>query len=651
MTAPASHLRFEGFVVGAGNRLAATAARSVAEAPGAVYNPLFIYAGPGLGKTHLLTAVACAARQINPQLGIEYLTTEQLVDAFHGAISTGRVESYRGRFASLDILLLDDLQFLSGQREMQAELLRLVDAMQQAGRQIIMASDRPPADIDALDERLVRRFTGGLVVDITAPDFETRVAILRRRAEQRSLQFLPDVLEAVAQPGYESVRELLGAMHRLVARQAAQATPVTASEAGELASAHQASAAPPPAPSAGRGDESITLADEFADFLQEVSATVAEQVEAWRTRVAEAIVRWEGEGFRVSRLHAMLEAGALEHDPATQLQAFEDDIEQLRAIEADVAAIAPDLAGDQVLRDPDQLDAARGLLVRAREGIEPPPGPSSHWRLDEFVESAGNRVAVRAVRAAIKDPGQRYNPLVLVAASGNGKTHLLHAFANGLQARGLTVACLSTHEFVEDLIAAHEQDQIPLWRARWRRVEALLLDDIQLIAEKERSQEELFLLFNDLSARGAPMAFTSAVAPGALQGVERRLRTRLEGGLVVELPPPDRELRHRLIERLLSARLAAIDPALPGYLAAQPADSVRAVGVMVARIAQTADTRGRDADLALAREVIEGSVARTPRPTSRPSGVVPIAAAGIQSREKMVWEWPDLGDHISEEWR
>ncbi|MGH7535318.1 MAG: DnaA ATPase domain-containing protein, partial [Gemmatimonadales bacterium] len=177
--------RFDTFVVGAANRAAITAAKAVAEAPGTVYNPLFIYARPGLGKTHLLMGIGHAARAIDPRLAVEYLTLDEFVEAFHAAIGAGHGEAYRKRFLDVDLLLVDDVQFLTHRREMQAELLRLTDALQTANRQIVLTSDRPPGEIEALDERLIRRFAGGLVIDVSAPDYETRVAILRRKAEER----------------------------------------------------------------------------------------------------------------------------------------------------------------------------------------------------------------------------------------------------------------------------------------------------------------------------------------------------------------------------------------------------------------------------------------------------------------------------------
>jgi chromosomal replication initiator protein len=303
--------RFDTLVVGAANRLAATAARAVAESPGTVYNPLFIYAQPGLGKTHLLMAIGHAARAINPAATVEYLTLDEFVEAFHAAIAAGHGEAYRQRFHDVDLLLVDDVQFLTHRREMQAELLRLTDALQTANRQIVLTSDRPPAEIEALDERLIRRFAGGLIIDVAAPDYETRVAILRRKAEERRAAFAAGVLEAVALLDIDNVRELLGALNRLIAFQAVSETPLTPEQARTLVGGDTGTengAAPPPAASPPAPPPAPPPASsEFDDFLTEIAATVAQQVDAWREKVSAAILRWQGEGFRTAQLEALLE--------------------------------------------------------------------------------------------------------------------------------------------------------------------------------------------------------------------------------------------------------------------------------------------------------------------------------------------------------
>ncbi|HEX2249389.1 MAG TPA: DnaA/Hda family protein, partial [Gemmatimonadales bacterium] len=431
MTATLNPLyRFDTLVVGAANRLAFTAAKAVAESPGTVYNPLFIYARPGLGKTHLLMGIGHAARAINPGLTIEYLTLDEFVESFHAAVAAGQGEAYRRRFVDVDLLLVDDVQFLTHRREMQAELLRLSDALQTNNRQIVLTSDRPPAEIEALDERLIRRFAGGLVIDIGAPDYETRVAILRRKAEERKARFAEGVLEAVGSLVIDNVRELLGALNRLVAFQAVSDTPLKPEQARALATGEKAEKvertkeAERAAPVSPSSPSSPTSTDEFGDFLSEVSATVAEQVDSWRTKVAAAILRWEGEGFSTGRLEALLQQ-EMTNDPEQVLRQFESDVRRLQALHAEAAELAPSLAGSSAFRDPDDVSGAEAVTQRARQGAHPPPAPLPIWRLDDLFESAGNRMALQAARAVVAEPAIRYNPLVVVGASGVGKTHLL----------------------------------------------------------------------------------------------------------------------------------------------------------------------------------------------------------------------------------
>ena len=171
---------FDALVVGGGNRLAAAAARAVAESPGSVYNPLLIYGGTGLGKTHVMCAIAHFAAALQPEIEVEYLTLDAFLEQMHAAISAGQLGLFMRKYERLGLLLLDDVQFLAGRRETQGELLRLFERMQTQGRQIVLTSDRPPSEIDDVDDRLINRISGGLIVDISPPDFETRVAKIGR---------------------------------------------------------------------------------------------------------------------------------------------------------------------------------------------------------------------------------------------------------------------------------------------------------------------------------------------------------------------------------------------------------------------------------------------------------------------------------------
>ena len=389
--------------------------------------------------------------------------------------------------------------------------------------------------------------------------------------------------------------------------------------------------------------------DEFADFLSEIAATVAQQVDTWRARVNAAVLRWQGEGYRTATLEALLQQDMV-NDPERALREFEEEVERLQALQAEASALSPDLPGLAVFRDPGDVAAAVEVVRQAREDGHPLPAPSPLWQLDTLLETPGNRVVLEAARAVIASPGDRYNPLVLIGGAAVGKTHLLHAIGNALVREGQTVACLSAPEFTGELIAAIDRDAVARWRARYRRATTFLLDDVHLIAATDRTQDELFVLFNALIDAGHQLVFASAVPPAELRGVEPRLRSRLEGGLVVELPPADPAVRACVLARDLEAKLAITDPELVGYIAARPADSLRAAQALLQRVIDESALRGRTPDATLAREVLDPTPV-APKREARSSGVLGAGPAAARSREKMVWEWPEVGDRLLEEWR
>ena len=646
---------FDTFVVGSANRLAVTAGRTVSENPGAAYNPLFVYSGSGLGKTHLLMAIGAAAKHLSPMLNIEYLTLDEYVEAFHASVAAGQGDAFRRRFQNVDVLLVDDVQFLTNRKEMQSELLRLTEALQGAGRQIVLTSDRPPAEIADLDQRLISRFSGGLVVDMGLPDYETRVAILRRKAEERGARFEPGVLETVAQAEFANVRELMGALNRLVAFQAVNDTSINAETAKQILGL-TAGAAPAGQAARAGGDRSSGAGgggDEFGAFLADVTVTVGKAVEAWRARVGEAVLRWEGEGYRTHRLEALLQRDT----PAAvdeAIAAFAHDVERLKELAAEVGELDPQAAAASVFRDPERLAEAVEAAAKVRDGAAPPPGPSAAFPLAAYAVGPSNQVAVKAVRAVLDKPGKKYNPLVMVGKSGLGKTHLLNAIGLELaRGRRAVVACLSTQAFIDELIAAIDGDRVDWWQARYRRATALLLDDIHLIAGKERTQEELFNLFNLLQDKDRQLVFTAPAHPNTLSGLEERIVSRLEGGLVVELKEPDRDVKRAVLERLLTQQDVRPDAALIDYLTDRPTDSVRSLVGAVQRLVGAATAQEVPLTAGLAREVLEGQVARDIRRSGgvRTSGLVVSSLGGIKSREKMVWDWADVGDRLIEELR
>ncbi|HEU4730634.1 MAG TPA: DnaA/Hda family protein, partial [Kofleriaceae bacterium] len=411
-------------------------------------------------------------------------------------------------------------------------------------------------------------------------------------------------------------------------------------------------AEPRPA-AAGAPVERAPTPDEFAAFLTDVTMTVGKAVEAWRARIAEAILRWEGEGYRTRRLEQLLEQDT-PIAPDEEIGAFARDVERLRALEAEVAQFDPQAAGQSVFRDPERVADAEEAAARIRAGASPPPGPSAALPFATFAVGPSNQLAVNVAREVLDEPGRRYNPLVLIGKSGVGKSHLLNALGLELaRDPSAVVACLSTQAFIDDLISALDGNRMEWWRARYRRATALLLDDIHLIGGKDRTQEELFNLFNLFQDLERQLVFTAPAHPKTLQGIEQRIASRLEGGLVVELTEPDREVRRAVVERALGMQELPEDPALVDYLADRPADSVRSLTGLLQRVVSAAAAQDVPVSAGLAREVLEGGTAAERRRTVgfRTSGIVVSSAGGVRSREKIVWDWAAPADRLIEELR
>ncbi len=224
---------FEHFIVGSGNRLAHAASLAVADSPGHAYNPLFLYGGVGLGKTHLLHAIGHQAMERFGNLRVLYVSSEKFTNDLINAIRESTNEEFRNRYRHIDILLIDDIQFIAGKESTQEEFFHTFNALHGSGKQIVISSDRPPRAILTLSDRLRSRFEGGLIADIQPPDLETRIAILRAKGESQQIPVPTEVTDYVARQVVSNIRELEGALNRVIAYAMLNQKPLTVEVAAQ----------------------------------------------------------------------------------------------------------------------------------------------------------------------------------------------------------------------------------------------------------------------------------------------------------------------------------------------------------------------------------------------------------------------------------
>lgn len=384
-----ARLTFDGFVTGPSNRLAAAAARRVGDAPGASYNPLFIYAASGLGKTHLLMAVGNEVRRTNVRLTVAYAAMEPLAEELADPTEG---DAFRARLQASRVLLLDDVQALADRRDLQEDLLAVWDAVASRGGQLVLASDRPPGEIAGLDRRLVTRFSGGLVADISPPTYEERVAIVVRKAEEGAHKLAAGVAEILARVAFGNVREVHGALNRILAVQEVEQRLIIPNEVHELLGA----------------GKSAPRTQEFTSFVADIEGIVDDVVgrHSPEQRLAEAILRYEGEGYRTSRLEAHLRRVATPQQADELIRLFVADIARLDGATAAIRAMdanAPELARVDVLLDPERVHEAEALVDAVRDRTPGAPARPESRRVAAATNGSGAHGAGSATAGDARD--------------------------------------------------------------------------------------------------------------------------------------------------------------------------------------------------------------------------------------------------------
>jgi chromosomal replication initiation ATPase DnaA len=646
---------FASFLPDPATAAAVAAARTVAEAGAGSFTPLVVTGARGAGKSFLLRAIQARAEAADPPRRVELLSLGRLAETVETRSWQDSGAALRDRLVRADLVLLDDFEGAVRHLPIQGFVVDLLESRLTQGRGVVVASSIAPDQLSGLDSRLARRLEHGTTVELGLPGREARIGVLRDRAAANGVTLGEDVIEAVAGLAFDSIREYLGAQNRIVAFQQASPNRLSAAEALALIGIEPGETEPSPPPPVGSTPEPLFPGAEFESFVSDVVANLNLQFDQWRTRLREAIGHWQAQGIETRTLERLL-TDEMDGDPEPIIAQFNRDAAELGRLAAEARAVAPDLAGGELFQDPEQLVAARAALAQARGRRAPLAAPLADLSLATLGIGPSNRLAVEAARAGVAEPGTRYSPLVLIGPSGVGKTHLLHGIGNGLVERGLTpVTCLSGHAFLGEVAHLKTADELVVWRNRYRWVAGLLIDDLHVLAGERRAQDELLQLFTALAESGRAMVFSSARRLSDLDGFDPRLLTRLEGGLVVEISGPDREVRLAVVKQALGGTPAGGDATLIDYLAARPADSARAVQGAVQRVLGEAGAQKTTPSAAFAREVLEVVETKPARNSKRfrnpASGILSPGLGVVKSREKMIQTWPTVADLLISELR
>ena len=520
---PDSSLTFDTLIVGPANRLASAAARRAAESPGTTYNPLFVYSEPGLGKSHILSAIVRHAQDNHARFSVLSRSSEEFLQELAEAIEDGAQDAFRDHYLSHELMILDDVQTLADHPEGQEMLLRLIDELSGKGAQIVLASDQPPAEIEGLDGRLIRRFSDGLIVDLGVPDYEMRLAIATNKAEESEASFGPGVLEALARGRFKDVRKLQEALRKIVSVQRTGRT-VGPEDLKELFGDQEW------APRARKRKKS-------ASSKKRVEKAAPPPVE-WRAAVQAVVDSARIDSIAATPLAKLLEESESPIGWRTTLREFAERANRVREIREELRSLGdpwPETAAG-LLTDTRCLEEAENLLTLARELMRPFPSLPDGMAI---LGMAGRfpTIALKAAEQLIREVSTVYNPLFIHSPDSARASEFMLAAGRSfltVQPQGI-VAHASASEFAQELVHAITSGVAGAWRERWWSVDLLLLHGVQRMPETGRAQDEFFHLFQALGSRGARVILAADRAPGQITGIPERLALKLEEGFVTDL--------------------------------------------------------------------------------------------------------------------
>jgi chromosomal replication initiation ATPase DnaA len=580
----------------------------------------------------MLGAIARHVAKVSPDKTVEYQTAEEFLREFVRASGAKDQKQVRKRYQDLDILLIDDVQFLTAQSDVQDFLLLTLDTLTGDGKQVVLASDRPPSEIDGLGAHLRTRFEGGLLVGIGPPEYETRVAIIKRWIEARLQILEPGVPDTIGRFPFQTVTDLRGALDRILKIQDANDRTLSPEEAAAILERRETK-------------DSGSEGSELDRFLDELSHTVAAKVQAqeapWRRVLRELAEEVEAQGFKATRLRRQIEGENPPRDLEGGLREFRGAIQRLKVIRGALDSVGnpwPE-AAHGVLRDPERLDEAESLLASAQELARPfpdiPAGPS--------LKELGGEVPQLVIRAAdqlVNTDRPEYNPLFVWSFDGLAARALLYASARSrlIGQGGDRVALTTVPGFAEEFTHSLSRGVAGAWRERWWSADLLLIDGAQDLSATERAQEEFFHLLEALQRRRARVMIAGDRSPTQIAALDDRLRARLEGGLVIEVEVRGSDLSPGLRESVKN--IVAPKPG-PSPEKSDISDEDRE-WIKSFQPGPPVDMRG-SSRLQASDDggLLEGQARGREAPVS--------LEAWAPSPERVLWEWPRLEDRIVEE--